>query len=86
MKKLSLILATVMAAALLLTGCFSATEPSPTATPTAAPTATASAATDATATVAPTATALLDTTDASDAPDATGNVEVSPSPSADAAQ
>ena len=82
MKKVSLILAAAMAAALLLTGCFGMTEPSPTATPTAAPTATASAAADATPTIAPTATALIDMTDA---PNATGDAMVSPNPSASTA-
>lgn len=48
MKKFALILAASMAAALLLTGCFSAPQPSPTAMPSSDPTATVvPAATDA---------------------------------------
>ncbi len=82
MKKVSLILATAMAAALLLTGCFGMTEPSPTATPTAAPTVTATAEAESTPTAAPTATALIDMTDA---PETTGDAMVSPDPSASTA-
>ena len=40
MKKLTLFLATALAAAMLLTGCFGNMNPAPTAMPSAAPTAT----------------------------------------------
>ena len=81
MKKLSLILATVMAAALLLTGCFGTTDPAPTALPTATPTATA--------TVAPTATdapmTSPDVTNMLEATGTPGSLDVAPSPSASTA-
>ena len=81
MKKLSLILATVMAAALLLTGCFGMTEPAPTAMPTANPTATATA--------APTASDVPmtspDVTNMLEATGEPGSLDVAPSPSASTA-
>ena len=84
MKKLTLFLATALAAAMLLTGCFGNMNPAPTAMPSAAPTATdAPAATD-----APTASddpAATDAPDASDAPAASDGLEVAPSPSASTA-
>ena len=81
MKKVSLILATVMAAALLLAGCFGTTEPAPTATPTANPTATATAAPTASTApmTSPEATNMLESTGEP------GGLDVAPSPSASTA-
>ncbi len=80
MKKVSLILATVMAVALLMTGCFGTTTPAPTTAPTAMPTATAT--TEPTATTMPTAT---DAPAVTDLPAASDGLEVAPSPSASTA-
>lgn len=81
MKKLSLILATVMAAALMLTGCFGTPAPTPTAMPTVNPTATATAAPTATDApmASPTVTNMLEATGEP------GSLDVAPSPSASTA-
>ena len=79
MKKLSLILATVMAAALMLTGCFGTPAPTPTALPTVNPTATATAAPTAAPMASPTVTNMLEATGEP------GSLDVAPSPSASTA-
>lgn len=82
MKKISLILAAVMAVAMLMTGCFGTVAPAPTQAPTMRPTATPMP----TATAAPAATVLPAATDApSVQPEGTEGMKVAPSPSASTA-
>ncbi len=87
--KMSLLIATLVAAALLLTGCFSAMQPEPTQNPTTEPT------TQNTATGMPAATDMIvptdmpttssDILDTTDLPNASDGLEVAPSPSASTA-